>query len=51
LAAVWLMTSSNLVGCSTGRSPGFVPRGGTQKQVRKAWSIGHGQSRAQRALP
>jgi hypothetical protein len=26
LAAVRLMTSSNLVGCSTGRSPGFAPR-------------------------
>src|SRR5262249_40671091 len=26
LAVVRLMTSSNLVGCSTGMSPGFVPR-------------------------
>src|SRR6516164_6274493 len=26
LAAVRLMTSSNLVGCSTGMSPGFAPR-------------------------
>jgi hypothetical protein len=26
LAVTRLMTSSNLVGCSTGRSPGFVPR-------------------------
>jgi hypothetical protein len=26
LAVVRLMTSSNFVGCSTGRSPGFVPR-------------------------
>src|SRR5207245_2861432 len=25
-AVLRLMTSSNLVGCSTGRSPGFVPR-------------------------
>src|SRR5262245_21156989 len=26
LATVRLMTNSNLVGCSTGRSPGFAPR-------------------------
>src|SRR5262245_45042971 len=26
LAAVWLMTSSNLVGAWTGSSPGFLPR-------------------------
>ena len=25
LAALMLMTSSNFVGCSTGRSPGFAP--------------------------
>jgi hypothetical protein len=24
-AAFWLRTSSNLIGCSTGNSPGFAP--------------------------
>src|SRR5262249_17383025 len=26
LTAFWFMASSNLIGCSTGISPGFVPR-------------------------
>src|SRR5262245_29492101 len=45
------MTRSNLVGCSTGISPGFAPQnlvdkiGGASKQVGNVWSVGHQTSR------
>src|SRR5262249_55048295 len=47
-AVVRLMTRSNLVGCSTGMSPGFAPRrilstysAAPPEQAGKVWSIGH----------
>src|SRR5262249_12843413 len=40
LAVVRLITSSNLVGCSTGMSPGFVPRRilSTNSAARRNWA-------------
>jgi len=58
LAVVRLMTRSNLVGCSTGRSAGFAPAqnlvnqvGGAPEQVRIVWSIAHQPARFGLHLP
>ena len=52
LAVFRLMTSSNLVGCSTGRSAGFAPAqdlvdelGGAPEQVREVGAVGHQAAR------
>src|SRR5205809_5480199 len=42
LAVLRLMTSSNFVGCCTGRSPAFSPghvNGGLAKRIRQTWAI------------
>jgi hypothetical protein len=47
LAVLRLITNSNLVGCSTGRSEGFAPlrilsmHGNASKQIGEAYPIGH----------
>jgi len=48
LAVLRLMTNSNFVGCSTGRSAGLAPfenlvhvRRGPSEQIAEVWSAGH----------